>query len=651
MKNIFVFVLMTFVLGLSFSSCKKETDNNSASLSFEKTDYVSKEMSQLSVNALILSSTEYSGKIDDNIIVTLKRVDNALVFIMPELSAGIHNLKITIDNKDYIANFNITVPVTIADPNTVIASSLTSYNNQLTILNQMLDSLSGVDSLNLLNDLQIIQGYIDNANQLLATASIEEKQYAAQMIQANQGWTNEINNAISNLTIASQQLRNIGVNDYEAKVEQAMRDFVEAKITLIQHIPKIVLWTSTGFLVGNGIGAAIGAGISLGILFSDLEELNISIENLLDVAFTPFQNMFAERLAMNGNLSISQTKNNVSFTLGQPKPITVTQDYRSVYNGDANSTIPIVRSFVSGLVAIKNAWDDLMSTLPDALSFGPKTVDGISTYVTENIQVHSNYLSISNVSNSDLTYQIDRTNGYFNITFNGNVNGTVNFTFQINYNNSRFGTQSYLVSAALTGTTTCGTPTTVVDVTNPITGKTWMDRNLGASRAALSSTDSAAYGDLYQWGRGSDGHQCRTSPTTSILSSTDQPSHGNFISNSNYSNWRSPQNSNLWQGVNGVNNPCPTGYRIPTEQEFDAERLSWSVNTSLGAFASPLKLPTAGARSGWDGSLHNIAIGDYWSSSSTLSGLDSHYFRFDYSIAYIGTQYRINGSSVRCIKD
>jgi hypothetical protein len=56
-------------------------------------------------------------------------------------------------------------------------------------------------------------------------------------------------------------------------------------------------------------------------------------------------------------------------------------------------------------------------------------------------------------------------------------------------------------------------PTTVVEVTNPTTGKTWMDRNLGATQVATSSTDAAAYGDLYQWGRRADGHQCRTSAT------------------------------------------------------------------------------------------------------------------------------------------
>lgn len=48
-------------------------------------------------------------------------------------------------------------------------------------------------------------------------------------------------------------------------------------------------------------------------------------------------------------------------------------------------------------------------------------------------------------------------------------------------------------------------------------GLVWMDRNLGATQAATSSTDTAAYGDYYQWGRDSDGHQFATSGTTTTL--------------------------------------------------------------------------------------------------------------------------------------
>ena len=193
--------------------------------------------------------------------------------------------------------------------------------------------------------------------------------------------------------------------------------------------------------------------------------------------------------------------------------------------------------------------------------------------------------------------------------------------------------------------------TLVVDIYNPVTGKTWMDRNLGASRAATSSTDAQAYGDLYQWGRAADGHQKRNSPTASTLSIIDQPGHGSFITTtSSPYDWRSPQNDDLWQGVNGVNNPCPPGYRLPTNAELDAERLSWSSNNSAGAFASPLKLPVAGYRVLSGGSLDDVGyFGYYW--SSTVDGSYSRYLHFYSGNAYMVINSRASGSSVRCLKD
>ena len=193
--------------------------------------------------------------------------------------------------------------------------------------------------------------------------------------------------------------------------------------------------------------------------------------------------------------------------------------------------------------------------------------------------------------------------------------------------------------------------TTVLGVTNPSTGKTWMDRNLGASQVATSSTDANSYGDLYQWGRGSDGHQCRTSATTATLSSSDQPGHGDFILGpSAPRDWRSPQNDNLWQGVNGVNNPCPSGYRLPTEAELNAERLSWSSNNAAGAFASPLKLPMTGSRHAVHGTLGDVgSVATYW--SSTFSGTSSRRLYFHSSTAVMNADGRADGNSVRCIKD
>lgn len=204
------------------------------------------------------------------------------------------------------------------------------------------------------------------------------------------------------------------------------------------------------------------------------------------------------------------------------------------------------------------------------------------------------------------------------------------------------------------GATFCASgPTQIIPVINSITGKTWMDRNLGASRAANSSIDTLAYGDLYQWGRRGDGHQCRNSTTTITLSSTDQTAGSNFILTSNPPNdWRSPQNDNLWQGLNGVNNPCPSGYRLPTETELNQERLSWSSNNATGAFSSPLKLTMGGYRNNSDGSRAFVDFGGgYW--SSTVISTNSRYLFFSSSNANLTGNFnnRAYGYSVRCIKD
>ena len=189
-----------------------------------------------------------------------------------------------------------------------------------------------------------------------------------------------------------------------------------------------------------------------------------------------------------------------------------------------------------------------------------------------------------------------------------------------------------------------------------------MDRNLGATQQATEYNDECAYGGLYQWGRSMDGHECITwtsstagtpvNGTTSTLSSTDNPGHSNFITNGSSSpyDWLSPQNNNLWQGVSGINNPCPSGYRLPTEAEWEAEKGSWSSQNAAGAFASPLKLPVAGYRSSSTGSLSIVGSnGIYW--SSTVDGAYSRYLRFTSSNAYMSSVSRAYGFSVRCIKD
>lgn len=154
----------------------------------------------------------------------------------------------------------------------------------------------------------------------------------------------------------------------------------------------------------------------------------------------------------------------------------------------------------------------------------------------------------------------------------------------------------------------CGSEITFTYHGKPVTygtieqgGLCWMDRNLGAeplpfvpAEDATGNTDERLYGDLFQWGRLDDGHQDRHSDTITGPANEDVPGHGYFITVNSFPwDWRSPQNDNLWQGEDSINNPCPPDWRVPTEAELNAERQSWGSNNSSGAFASTLNGPWA----------------------------------------------------------
>ena len=219
-----------------------------------------------------------------------------------------------------------------------------------------------------------------------------------------------------------------------------------------------------------------------------------------------------------------------------------------------------------------------------------------------------------------------------------------------------------VVSAAPINLACGGTNYVYYEVANQKTQKVWLDRNLGATRVAQSATDYLAYGSLYQWGRLSDNHQCInwTGPNagtavngiTSTKSATDVPGHSKFITSlTSPFDWRNPQNSNLWQGVSGINNPCPAGFRMPTSAEFIAEIASWSSANAAGAFASPLKWVMPGYRDFPDGVLYMAGeAGGYWSSTKYNTS-KSLIMWIDSSSGYTLDDFRAAGYSVRPIKN
>ncbi|MBQ7984021.1 MAG: hypothetical protein IJ250_00100 [Bacteroidales bacterium] len=187
----------------------------------------------------------------------------------------------------------------------------------------------------------------------------------------------------------------------------------------------------------------------------------------------------------------------------------------------------------------------------------------------------------------------------------------------------------------------------------------FLDRNLGALSNDITSSDS--WGDLYQWGRATDGHEKRLSDTTNTIALTYRPANNEFIVDSSRANdWIVRPDDDLWNDSLSTNNPCPCGYRLPTEKEWRAVAdLGYEIKpTGTGAYyisfgKGQLDLPCAGLRNAFTGNFQYQGMrGYYWAGDVMSKGMSGC---MDFNKAEITTNvtvygFRAFGRSVRCVK-
>jgi uncharacterized protein (TIGR02145 family) len=181
-------------------------------------------------------------------------------------------------------------------------------------------------------------------------------------------------------------------------------------------------------------------------------------------------------------------------------------------------------------------------------------------------------------------------------------------------------------------------------------GKTWSKANLGAVQVAASSTDASSYGWYYNWGKPTDGHQLSNSSIASTQFSSDTPTAGIFSAGNNITQWQTTVNNSLWNGVNGINNPCPSGWRLPTKSEWESAITYLTITGTASAWSSSLKLPAQMGRDRGNtapiqsSNTNNI----YWSGDSSNPSWAWHHSS---SVIASGYFHQTYGAAVRCIQD
>ena len=207
------------------------------------------------------------------------------------------------------------------------------------------------------------------------------------------------------------------------------------------------------------------------------------------------------------------------------------------------------------------------------------------------------------------------------------------------------------------------------EVTSPTTQRVWLDRNLGATevctktRSDFASYDydgykasqAACFGDYFQWGRGSDGHESKESGTRTNLTSSwatlssslfilaDQSRHAyDWATNDDNGNGRSAS----WAKTDGTS-ICPDGFRVPTISELTAEAANMSNLINV------LKFPLSGKRDRATGKIYSAGYNGYnWSTTpdDLHSNVRTNRLVFSETGFNGAEDDRGYGYSVRCIK-
>ena len=447
------FLTLLISISINYSACSTIDDllggeeEEGGVVSTEKYSITPFETIEITTEDIILNSSEYYGRLG-GIDVTLHNIDNNLVFIVPIVTSGENSLEFDIDNLSYGISFTIQPLPNINNPDEYLDTFLEEQKTIVSTNTSLINQLAPEDKKELYNSelTKINQIFIDTET-MLQSATEAEKLEAAQYISANKDDFDMLNSAIDDYVLSVQNLsqgKNRSVYDSESKFNAAYSAFVKSRIKLIASARKIIILAIKGAALGSiipglgtGLGAAIGAGIGIGNFFLAFQADNLATDQLIDFE------------SITDDINVDNFKANIVFTNKQKKSLSVVGNYFNLSSKYSSSSQSNIQQFISYLSIFRNLFDKVNNYFPDIISIKPKVINELTTVKNNTKQINSNYLTISNISNSKVTHSIDKTNGEFKVTFKTEEIEDQDFTFDISYNFSGFSNKSITQAATL----------------------------------------------------------------------------------------------------------------------------------------------------------------------------------------------------------
>lgn len=444
MKNLTFFTVLIII----FISCKKENpvplneeiSTNNYTLTLDNSDYNQLEIISFEKSGISHSLDLYSGMIgSDSVGVAID--GNMISFIAPFNVQSNVTLKVSIDGVEYESTpFNVNQIINIGSPDVVfgdlinLKTSLSNFTNVL--IDTMANYSATFNTSTYTSDQNIIDNHWITVNQNFQALTNSEKEYVATFIKGNEHLFQDCVNDIEDFvhSIPPYMPKSTDIDLEEMNRERAVK-----MVKATKSVGRIISIAVAGGMIVSATATPIAGVVTAGIILGWNGDVFRTLVAEYDIFSRSALSLIIDELTM--------TKVNINFEDDVTHPLEIKSNYRSL-NSQTDFSSTLMNKVKIALDFIYENYNRISTFF--SFTTPVENVDNITSYETYNLDIHAKYITITDISNSDVEL-ISQTNnnGTLDVKFSNSQPGTIqNFTFKLNYE-SDFGKTSKIIDASI----------------------------------------------------------------------------------------------------------------------------------------------------------------------------------------------------------